>query len=402
MKWIREIIIKLILVFVSVLFALFLGELFLRSISYKHYSSLPCSRVRGYYVPDKLIGHDLARNFPKTKLLLEDSYYVDFWTNDLGCFDEDFIKDGREYILEVGDSFSHCSVRYEYSMGRILEKKLGIRVLKCGVSGYGTRAELEKAKKIIREVGYPPKIIILQYYIGNDLKEDFLFPAYTVIGGYLTSQVRVFPRSFTFVRLSYDEIRKKYERFIKGECIFMSERGGKFLMGLKCFLANKSLLYKRLKEPIRDFLFHTPLKHFFKKFMRSPEEKRKVEIDFWYFLLKNAWEKHTRNLLEFKKFASELGSHLIVLIVPTKGQVFSPDSENSKLYNLIMKRLVDFLEKENFDYINLYDAYVRLKHMQGDSPDEFIYWKFDGHWGPLGNSIAADLLYKFIVATRQP
>ena len=61
----------------------------------------------------------------------------------------------NDYILLVGDSFTHSYAPFPDKWGTRIEKLLHYRVLKCGVTGYGTKQEWLKAAEIISK-GPPP------------------------------------------------------------------------------------------------------------------------------------------------------------------------------------------------------------------------------------------------------
>jgi len=69
----------------------------------------------------------------------------------LGCFDAPF-KNDRDYAVLVGDSFTWGWTPFGEKFGTIIEESCGIRILKCGVGGYGTKQEFLKLKKIVKNI----------------------------------------------------------------------------------------------------------------------------------------------------------------------------------------------------------------------------------------------------------
>ena len=132
---------------VSSIISVFMLEGILRIIEYKE---PPSSSVeyRHYFRQDSEAGYDIQENFLKTAARIENNYYYQYWSNELGCFDNPY-QGEKDYVLLLGDSFAHMFAPYEDKWGTVLEKQLETRVLKCGVVGYGTRQEYIKAKKII-------------------------------------------------------------------------------------------------------------------------------------------------------------------------------------------------------------------------------------------------------------
>ena len=86
----------------------------------------------------------------------------------------------------MGDSFTHSFAPFPDKWGTQIEKLLHYRVLKCGVTGYGTNQELEKAKEIIAKVNHQPQLIIVGYF-WNDISDDYSFPNLTVVDGFLVT-----------------------------------------------------------------------------------------------------------------------------------------------------------------------------------------------------------------------
>ena len=93
------------------------------------------------------------------------------------------------YLLLVGDSFTHSYAPFPDKWGTQIEKLLHYRVLKCGVTGYGTKQELLKASEIIAKVHHQPRLIIVGYF-WNDLSDDYSFPSLTVIDGFLVDAAK--------------------------------------------------------------------------------------------------------------------------------------------------------------------------------------------------------------------
>ena len=144
MGWIKNLSKKLILVLFGCTLGLLLAEGILRLAGKKPQgvSGLP----RWYYIATSY-GFDINPNFwpPVKHRFTDGEYYV--WSNSLGCFDRE-VEDGEDpLVLIVGDSFTWGFTPFEDKWGTVLEKNLGIRVLKCGVGGYGTRQAFIKAKK---------------------------------------------------------------------------------------------------------------------------------------------------------------------------------------------------------------------------------------------------------------
>jgi hypothetical protein len=99
-----------------------------------------------------------------------------FRKNAHGFRDDTFIKTkdpGRFRIFLIGDSFVEGFVRSEYVLDVLLEKECGAAGIDCeafnlGVSGYGAN---EYTKTAYEFIGYAPDVVILFFYIDNDVEE---------------------------------------------------------------------------------------------------------------------------------------------------------------------------------------------------------------------------------------
>ena len=221
---------KIITIFLSIIFSLFFIEIILSltTLKKKVYRGFPVN----YYEKNSNYGYDIKRNTKKFNHLIgKGEYEYKIWGNKLGCFDDkDFDIEGG-YILSIGDSSSWGYTSNDTRWNNLLEKKIDYPVLSCGVSGFSTKQELMKTKRIINELNKMPKIIILQYSFQNDLFEDSLFPFYTIKYGQLS-------------------ITKEYKSYTTGEIQKINK--SKLQRRIRIYLRSHSYLYNLL-----DNFFYT-------------------------------------------------------------------------------------------------------------------------------------------------
>jgi hypothetical protein len=185
-----------------------LMEIILR---FTHFSYLIAAQqlenyLKNYYKSDEIMGFDISMNFPSlTHKIPQFSYEV--WSNELGCFDTPYHGE-EDFILLIGDSFTWGHTDFEHKWGTLIEKDLNIRVLKCGVSDYGTMQEKLKLEKILRQVKRVPKLIIVGYCFENDVSDDYLFPQCTVLDGYLIDKIKI-----NDIRTGSKSIQSDFELF---------------------------------------------------------------------------------------------------------------------------------------------------------------------------------------------
>jgi len=144
-----------------------------------------------------------------------DDHDYDLFSNRYGCFDyEREIPD--DYGVIVGDSFTWGYTPLDKKWTTRLEELSGVFMLKCGVTGFGTKQELIKARKVIDAAGKDPKFLIV-LYTSNNLHDDFAFPHHTVIGGHIvgaTKTVNLITGEKS--HFSESELLERYNKYIDG------------------------------------------------------------------------------------------------------------------------------------------------------------------------------------------
>ena len=135
-----------------------------------------------YYVADGTLGVRIKPNFPKSWFEFRGPGH-DVFSNELGCFDKSAqLKEDEPYILAIGDSFTWGYNPLDAKWTSIIERSGGIRVLKCGVPGTGTKYQLRHLTRLLDELPHPPQTVI-HLYDTTDFNDDFIFPGYTTVDG---------------------------------------------------------------------------------------------------------------------------------------------------------------------------------------------------------------------------
>lgn len=348
-----------------------------------------------YNQPSKEMGYDLAENFNDGTHIFADGSHKIF-TNNLGCFDKKLEDKERkdDYVLVLGDSFAWGYVPLEFNWSTVLEDILRIRVLKCGVNGFGTEQSLLKGKKILNRMDKNPTLIIVSYYI-NDLNDDYYLPD-TVMNGYRFSQV-------------------KRANLSNGEVDYYTNED--LVSRLRSYLAHGNPDYhiqgigQRLRYWIKR---NSILAHMFKLSMQKLRvgADPPISVDHRYgFLLATldedkhpwvgkAWEIHRHNLQRLKQLSQSVNAHLLLIVIPTKQQVDSVGSAGiSDAHNVAYRKVMTFLESQGIDYFDLLEP-LRQQAQYGITPmsksNKEFYWKYDGHWNVQGNKVAGSLVGQFI------
>jgi len=210
----KSLSINLSLSLIALIVAIAAAELVLR---FTHFSSLlhrQYAYPAYYFVPDKQLGYDIGLNIRGKQHTMDEESY-DLFSNRYRCFDyEREVPD--DYGVIVGDSFTWGYTPLDKKWTTRLEELSGIFMLKCGVSGFGTKQELIKARKVIEAVGKKPKFLIV-LHTNNDLHDDFVFPHRTVIGGHLVGTAKTANLLNGEIRyFNRDELTEKYKKYIDG------------------------------------------------------------------------------------------------------------------------------------------------------------------------------------------
>jgi len=396
---IKNSISKNTLLIVGVLLAVFVLETFFRFTEFNPSLMQPVVAPQGYFKKDVHAGYDLTDNFSTQKFVFHDSEHP-VWTNEIGCFDDSY-RGEKDYILLAGDSAVWGYARFEDKFGTLIEKLLGMRVVKCGVTDYGTRQQLLKIKKVLQRVGHPPKLIILGYFIENDFMDDWLFPNNTVINGWLVRQ-----RGFDM------RVRKKY--YISEDKLIEMERNLRkhgdingrvsFIKKIRKWLGRYSALYhviagSRLVKVVA------------RKFGLLSEKVKGPERGLMEYLYQSGsqekfddeWLQHFGNLREIKEVADECEAKLLILLIPSKHLIYgflNPSYSQRYMFHDVGNMLNDYFMGEDvffLDFVSVFKEYADLSPRKHLDSRRDLYWRHDWHWNAKGNRLAAFLITDFIV-----
>jgi hypothetical protein len=358
-----------------------------------------------YHTADVMNGFDITPNFPPTEFIVPD--YIEAYgkpftvsSNEVGCRDRRMDR-AKRYVLLLGDSFTWANVPLEATFGTIVENLIGVRVLKCGVSGYGPRQELHKLEKVVKQVG-APSVIIIGYFIGNDLVNDYLYPENTELNGYVVQKIGFADQSNPGERRvrTDEELREEMAKRLPREETSLAAKS-------KYFLVQHSLVYNALRNEThlrqlasRLGLADPPSRSLIVQ-KRPAEVFHPVEGSPW---LRDAWKVHLNNLKHLKRAADEQNAKLLIVLIPTVEQVYEylrpaggKETLNWEYPNV---RLRQFFEKERISFLDLLPEFRRYANLQPKpalNPREDLYWPHDPHLNVKGNQLAALLISRYML-----
>lgn len=362
------------LILASLGVGLLLLEVALRLTPYKELLlRRPDWQIRNYYRADATKGFDIRPTAGKIHTSVDNrSVAYDIWSNELGCFDEPY-RGEKNFILLVGDSFTHANAPFADKWGTQIEKLLNYRVLKAGVTAYGTRQELLKAREIIAWIHRSPQLIIVGYF-WNDLIDDYSFPGVTAVDGLLVS-AGPYKDKKTGQLLNVEVLQKKYSLWEKLTGNYpMSFRNMLNYFLDRHFISVNLIADAQMRLFPPKFSYADPMN--FPAFYQEP----------W---IAEAWAKHEENLKAFKKLAAAEGAELLLVLIPTNTQVY-PFLIGDRKIDLERpnRTLTAFLRQEQIRYLDLLPLF---RHYADQTPRKYLDSKKDLYWRatPIGISMAS-------------
>lgn len=374
----KNLLVNIAIVFLTVSLSIVAAEFALRFTEYERVLRFHEHNLSQYYYEkDSLLGADIAKNFATGFHIFSDGAYPIF-SNSFGCFDRNR-KVENNYILLVGDSMTWGFTRYEKKWGTILEKLLGHQILKCGVPKTGTLFQLQKAKKIIAQVGHAPSAIIVGYS-SNDFNDDAVFPDESVINGYRVSRIKSL--NIDNGEIDYfedEELKKRVINFSQNEIIDYVKRGN-----IKDLLKHTSIIANLVWAYVKP--------GHFRPFSRTGGKVRRIyDVDLRRLREKRvewaeiAWRKHLDAILDFQKFAAGLGAEAIFVLFPeredTQGEHKSKDT-------------LEFLREMGIRHVNVNQD---VQKSLGAEKRRALYWRFDTHLNETGNEFVGIVVANFLV-----
>jgi hypothetical protein len=344
--------------------------------------------LRYYYQFDRAKGFDIKPNVKDKLVSVDQRIEYRIWSNELGCFDEPYHGE-KDYILLMGDSFTHSYAPFPDKWGTQIEKLLHCRVLKGGVSGYGTHQELEKAKEIISKVKNKPQLIIVGYF-WNDFANDLCFPDLTVVDGYLVESAKY--KDPKTNQLAAEKLEKWYtpwDRWFSGTYPLS------FGESIRYYLDQHLIVMNLINDaflrvfPRNNFVCTKP-----SEFLAFEDETKNRDI----------WERHLQNLAAFKNLSARNQANLLVVLIPTNTQVYPFLAEHQGIDlerpNRILGR---FLKAQGIDYLDLLPlmkTYADQKPHPFLNPDRDLYWRYNSHWSIRGEHLVGLLVSQYILEHR--
>ena len=330
-------------------------------------------QLRIVYEPDPDMGYRLKPNVHTD---------MGFDTNHLGLRDYQHYRRqkpaGVYRILCLGDSFTFSITSLADSYPKQLEKLLAsaprkIEVLNCGVSGYGTDNEYYYFKKVA--LGLQPDLVLVGFYVGNDISDNYDHPSYTAIEGILVRRNKA-------RRLSAEDIRRMKRRKLFWESFHLVR-------------LIKNLEYSGLFRSLRRLSSDTRRKMNQERSKCVADTNRRIHLPPEQFspALKVGWQKTLDYLERMYQLARQRGVKLCVVLIPDAMQFDTPEVLRIKKalgdkYQWDQPQKALLAQAARRGWLMLDVAPYMRAHWQGEQ----IFYCGDTHFNERGNRLLARAL----------
>ncbi|ETX08748.1 SGNH/GDSL hydrolase family protein [Candidatus Entotheonella palauensis] len=357
----------------SLMVALLAGEWMVRYLAPQKMYRFP----RGMFENHPTLQYRLAPGFVGVSNTVE--FQTHIRTNRLGLrADREYGRKGPKTfrMLFLGDSFTMgVGVEQDETYGEVLARRLmeggrtslqtpspTYEVINAGVPGYNT----QQALTYLRESGLAlePDLVVLGFYLGNDIAENFAMPSVSVQDGYLQSG---------------------------------APAQGMLPAPLRRYLALNSHLYQLL-WPYQRWLVDRS------RWVRKERQRLQRRLAIYVPEPDNdtgaLWDATRRQVAAMAEITRSHGVPLAVVIIPEMVQVdpqlwhkmIQPMASNDTTYQADWpnRRLVALCHEHHLPVFDLLPVFAQA------GTDEPWYLPLDGHWTRHGHAVAAVAIGTFL------
>jgi lysophospholipase L1-like esterase len=345
-KLIINLVINLLLLFIVVLILFGISELFLRGIQ----GSERIENTHGeiIFASDEILGHVMKPNF--NARFKKYDFNTEFSTNSQGFRDTEFtdsqnLDANQSIIFMLGDSFTAgTGVEENQTHSSLLQETLlpTYTVYNLGVSGYSQRQQAIQLERYLPQ--YNPEIVILNFYIGNDLTDN-------------CAPLNIIGRE--------KSVSEKTKEFFKKSHVITT---------------------------------------IYRKTIAINNQPRDLEYYLDSKAIQECYDITEQHLKKIKTLAQNSNTKLLLVLIPREAQTeeeeklqllehyskFSLYSENSDEFNLytINKKLEDLCTQLEIDCLDLTQSFI-----DNQAADLYVA---DGHWNAQGHKLAAQEIIKHL------
>jgi hypothetical protein len=230
--------------------------------------------------------------------------------------------------------------------------------------------------------------LVILGYTAHDLRDDYLYPARTVVDGYLVSTITFADENRGELKVySEDEIRARMRSALEPP------------FSVKSFLADHSIVYDRIRnaEGLRGIAARFGLAD--PAPLTNPGIFNSISEYPW---LEKAWKEHLANVQQLKSEVEAIGASLLIVLIPERNQVYEgvrPPWKNAQ-WEYPNQRVTEFLQREHIPFVDLLPDFKRYVRCYGSLKSDTVndlYWAHDGHLNVKGNRFAGALIGRSVV-----
>lgn len=334
-----------------------------------------------------------------TSLRGEYSTYIKINSKGLRGQEYEYFKaDDTFRILVLGDSFTAAlQIPEAETFPKLLETQLQqqfpqtkFEVINAGVVGYGTDNEL--AYFTHEGYRYQPDLVVLAFFVGNDITDNMRYSLYKLENGQLIS-VKVPPRENIGVPPWRQEgsIFRNTRNFL-----YVNSR----LYSVSIELLTLSAIQKI--PPVASLLISMG-------FVEITQPTVNIgNIYALHHVPEEAWTMTEVLISQLNQEIEADGSQLLVVILPDESEVDEEKRKEIVASQAYLQeeqgvtkfqptaQMADILEQQGILYLHLLPALQEYQNKTGES----LYYKFDGHWVPAGHHVASQAIVDYMIQNR--
>lgn len=290
------------------------------------------------------------------RMNLQDGNVFRIKTVNLGTeigFRDDGLNHDEIYAVVLGDSFVYGhGLELKDVWTEKLEKRLNKDVINMGMPSAYPETEYKIFEKYGRN--FKSKIVILGVF-QNDFADAYVF-------NYLEKNF-----GYNYLKRTLDSSSSVYRLF-------------RFAIAMKSFSAYKN--YPTFTMENTSYIVDP--------FLAGPVvDKNKMEINLGSNITKNY-------ILELKKLVENDDSEFLLIIFPSKEQVFwdivKEKTDKNYEIDFLNNELAKLAEENDIQYIDLTKEFRNVSKFESN-----LFFQIDGHMNENGNRIAEEIIYKYLV-----
>lgn len=384
----KRIVQNLLILFFSFLLIISLIELYFKLFS----PQILSYTSKGLLISDKDSEFRLSPNY--SGLQSQKEYVVHIETNSLGFRNKEIqIEKPKDTyrIIALGDSFTmgfgvEGNQTWAYLLEELMNKyppqtgntPVKFETINCGVGGYGTKQEIAFYKNYCSKLN--PDMIILGFFIGNDVYDNADIEPLTAIDGLLIN------------KSSLDNYLKEKNKIFSLKNFINNFHTTYFIRNRISGLKEKKVIMPVVKW------YKNPFYHQLGLVIKNTPQEINKEIEATFKIIE-----------EFDVLLKNEGVKLVVLLIPFREQVINERREviiNKTLtqtykcepsdfdISLPQKRFTDFLSQKSVLVCDVLPNLIK-------SPDNSkTYYIYDVHLTEIGHKIMAENLHRFLLRNQ--